>query len=191
MSSRSENSSSGLTSFDFFRFCLANASASALRLASSASVTAPNRSISSSFDAFVTVSMSCSLSAARQAGLQRLCLPDNHRKSRINRFSFPGDNLVPRPTIWQYSDRIFVGLSTTTQSHDGQSHPSVNSIALQSTAPGPALSNQSRISFLSVLVPLTSFAPGIIPVSSCAMLISGQNTTVFLADASRIIDSAI
>ena len=135
--------------------------------------------------------MSSSLSVARQAGLQRLCFLQSHKKSKISKFSLPGCNLVPLPIICAYKLRIFVGRSTTTQSTDGQSHPSVKSIALQRTEPLPALSNHSRTSFRSELFPFTSLAPGIIPASSCAILISGQKTTVFLSDANSLIASAI
>ena len=187
------NSSTGLMSFDFFLAFLSIASASALRLALSASLTASSRSISSSspVDAFATVSMSLSFSVISDAGLQRLCLYESQRKSRIRRLLFPGNSLVPLPIIWQYRLRTLVGLKTTTQSHDGQSHPSVSNMALHRTAPGPALSNHSSVSFLSGLVPFTSLAPGIRSASSCAMLISGQNTTVFLALACVCIAFAI
>ena len=56
----------------------------------------------------------------------------------MSRFSLPGARRVPRPTIWQKSARTFVARSTQTQSTSGQSHPSVRSMELRTTVPGPA-----------------------------------------------------
>ena len=82
-----------------------------------------------------------------------------HRKSSSRRWSFPVSGLsrVPRPTIWQYRLRTFVGRSTTMQSTEGQSHPSVSNIELQSTLYLPA-SKSAKISARSGLLPLTSAA---------------------------------
>ena len=117
-----------------------------------------------------------------------------HRKSSSNRFSFPGARRVPRPTIWLYKARTFVGLNTTTQSTVGQSHPSVNSIELHNTL-YLSLSKSSRTSARSLDSPLTSAAlnPLALRISRnfCDVLTSGKKTTVFLSLHCLTISSAI
>ena len=55
----------------------------------------------------------------------------------------PGERRVPRPTIWLYRLRTLVGRSTTTQSTEGQSQPSVSSMELHSTLYLPASKSAS------------------------------------------------
>ena len=125
-----------------------------------------------------------SLSAIRCAGRHSSWRSTCQRKSSSSSSVLPVSGLrrVPRPTIWQYSERTLVGRSTTTQSTLGQSQPSVSSIELQSTAPPPASSNAASVSARSALSPLTSIArkplASRIPRNFCDVLTSGRKTTV-------------
>ncbi len=128
------------------------------------------------------------------AGWQSSCRSVCHRKSRRRRYSFPGCSLVPLPTIWLYRLRTRVGRSTTMQSTDGQSQPSVRSMELHRTLYSP-LSNASRISARSLLSPLTSAAlnPRSVRMSRNFRLVftRGRNTTVFRSVQYFFISSAI
>ena len=86
----------------------------------------------------LATSFTSSEAESSDAGRQSSCVAVSHRKSRMSRFSLPGERRVPRPTIWQKRDRTFVALRTQTQSTSGQSHPSVRSMELRTTVPGPA-----------------------------------------------------
>ena len=94
----------------------------------------------------------------------------------------PGNRRVPRPTIWLYRLRILVGRSTTTQSTEGQSHPSVRSMELHKTLYRPSL-NSRRTWARSALPPLTSAArkPWLLRMSRnfWEVFTRGRNTTVF------------
>ena len=147
---------SGSTSF-FLRFfisasCFAKASSLCATTSSDAFCSASSRStgMPASFSKFSVICWATSsFSQIRLAGWHNSCRSVCHKKSSNSRWSFPvsGDNRVPRPTIWQYRLRTFVGRRTTMQFTDGQSQPSVRSIELQSTLYFPA-SKSFRISDL-------------------------------------------
>ena len=107
-----------------------------------------------------------------------------HRKSSTSRSALPVSGLrrVPRPTICTYRLRTLVARSTTTQSTLGQSQPSVSSIELHSTEPGPAASKRASVSARSGLSPLTSMASKPRFASAAANFLdvatSGRNATV-------------
>ena len=130
---------SGSTSF-FFRAlisdsCFARASSRCATTSSAACFSAASMSTgipATSMFAVICLATSSSWQI-RLAGWHSSCLSVCHRKSSSSRWSFPGCSRVPRPTIWLYRLLILVGRSTTMQSTDGQSHPSVSSIELHST----------------------------------------------------------
>ena len=115
------------------------ATTSALACRSHASRSTPPGACSASSVMRAATSGDC---ATRCAGRHRSCLSVIHKKSSTSSSALPVSGLrrVPRPTICTYRLRTFVGRRTTTQSTLGQSQPSVSSMELHSTAPGPACS---------------------------------------------------
>ena len=190
----------GSTSLDFFlriaSSSLASASSRSVTTSLSACVSASNKSTSSPLSLMLSVIFFATSGVLHMifAGLHKSNLSVSHRKSSISSSFLPLNNRVPRPTACAYKLLTFVGLSMITQSMDGSSKPSVQSIELQITSYSP-LANFSFVSSLSSLCPLTSCALKPRCISNCVnfllVAISGKNTSVFLPLQYSIILSAI
>ena len=191
---------SGSTSLAFLRRCSSScfARASSRWVTTSSPASAAASSMSSGHPVWARFSViwraTVRSSQTRSAGRHSSCLSVIHKKSSKSRSLLPGESRVPRPTIWLYRLRTLVGRSTTTQSTEGQSQPSVSSMELHSTLYLPA-SKSASTCLRSSLWPLTSAARKPWAFSRSRnfwlVLISGRNTTVLRSLQRWAISAAI